>query len=404
MDYKEKYRQEVEKIRERREKILIVDDSEMNRMILSEILKNDFEIIEAGDAASALKILEEQRAEITLMLLDIVMPGNDGFSVLEEMNVNGWIEEIPVMMISAEKTRVHIEKAYEMGVTDYISRPFDAVVVHRRVVNAIKLYARQEKLVNLVIDQLYQREKESSLMIQILSHIVEFRNGESGAHVYHINLITEMLAHSLMHKTDKYGLGYREISVLRKASSLHDIGKIGIPESILNKPGKLTAEEFEVMKKHPLLGAELLDALSLDYEDSLVRMAYEVCRWHHERYDGKGYPDGLAGDEIPISAQIVSVADVYDALTSERVYKKAFSHEEAMKMIRNGECGCFHPLLMECLEEISDQLKIEMGKRKVQSERPLEIHDIAEELLSHEELAVSKVVLKQLEKEKSRGV
>lgn len=399
MDYKEKYRQEVAKIRERRPKILIVDDSEMNRAILSEILHDDFEIVEAADGSAAMEILSEQRMDISLMLLDIVMPENDGFYVLEEMNDRGWIDEVPVMMISAENTRVNVERAYEMGVTDYISRPFDAVVVHRRVFNTIKLYARQKKLVSLVIDQLYEREKDSSLMIQILGHIVEFRNGESGQHVYRINLITEQLADCLMHKTDRYRFGYRDISLLRKASSLHDIGKIGIPEEILNKPGRLTEEEFETMKKHPLFGAELLESLSLNQEDKLVRLSYEVCRWHHERYDGKGYPDGLCGDEIPISAQIVSVADVYDALTSERVYKKAFTHEQAMTMIKNGECGSFNPILLECLEEVGDYLKEEM--KKTDSGESVDIHHIAEELLFHEELAVSGEVLQKLEK--SRG-
>ena len=210
-----------------------------------------------------------------------------------------------------------------MGVTDYISRPFDALVVHRRVVNTIMLYAKQKKLVGMVADQIYEKEKSNRLLISILSHIVEFRNGESGLHVLHIQNITQLLLRQLMQMTDQYHLSSEDISLISTAAALHDIGKIAIPSEILNKPGRLTAEEFEIMKTHSTIGASMLEQLPLREEEPLVKIAYQICRWHHERYDGCGYPDKLQGEEIPIAAQIVALADVYDALTSERVYKKS---------------------------------------------------------------------------------
>ena len=243
-----------------------------------------------------------------------------------------------------------------MGVSDYIRRPFDAQVVFRRVVNTIKLYAKQRRLITLVTDQIDEKEKNNQIMIRILSQIVEFRNGESGLHVEHINKLTGLLLERLVQKTDHYDLTWSEQYRITLASALHDIGKIGIDDKILNKPGRLTKEEFEIMKSHTLIGASILENLGAYQEEPLLKAAYQICRWHHERYDGKGYPDGLRGDEIPISAQVVSVADVYDALVSERVYKKAISHEKAIEMILNGECGVFNPILMECLVDIKDKI------------------------------------------------
>lgn len=202
------------------------------------------------------------------------------------------------------------------------------------------------------------------MMIGILSHIVEFRNGESGSHVLHINKITGMLLERLIQKTDKYDISWHDRYLITTASALHDIGKIGVDEKILNKPGRLTADEFEIMKMHTMIGASMLHSLTMYQDEELVRVATEICRWHHERYDGRGYPDGLKGDEIPISAQVVSVADVYDALASERVYKKAFPHEKAIEMIMNGECGTFNPLLLECLNDIQGRIKDEMDAEK----------------------------------------
>ena len=302
-----------------RYRILIVDDSEMNRMILSEMLKGEFEILEAENGSACLDMLNRYETKISLILLDIVMPGMDGFGVLEYMNRNNLIGDIPVIMISGEDSGEVIKQAYEWGVSDYIKRPFDMEVVHRRVLNTIKLYAKQRRLVAMVTNQVFEKEKNSRMLIST-------------------------------------------------ASSLHDIGKIGIDEKILNKPGRLTPEERKIMEKHTVIGADMLANLQMYEDEPLMKVAYQICRWHHERYDGKGYPDGLKGEEIPISAQVVALADVYDALTSERVYKKAYSHEEAVQMICNGECGTFNPLLLECLCEIQDHIKKELQEAAYRSE------------------------------------
>ena len=343
-----------------KQQILIVDDSEINREILKEILKEDYRILEAANGEECLEQLERYGTGISLVLLDIVMPEMDGFEVLAAMNQNHWIEDIPVIMISSEDSDSYIRRAYEMGVSDYISCPFDAKIVYQRVLNMIKLYAKQRRLIRLVTRQIYEKERNNRMLIGILSQIVEFRNGESGLHVIHINLITQLLLEQLVKKTGKYQLSWEDRLLIATASALHDIGKIGIDEKILNKPGKLTKEEFEIMKTHTLIGAQMLDNLDMYRNEKLLKLAYEICHWHHERYDGKGYPDGLVGEEIPISAQVVSLADVYDALVSERVYKKAFSHEKALEMIRNGECGTFNPLLLQCMTEAQDKLKTMM--------------------------------------------
>lgn len=345
--------------------LLVVDDSEMNREILKEILGKEYRILEACDGEEALKMLEQYGTEISLVLLDIIMPKMDGFEVLAYMNRDKWIEDIPVIMISSEGSESYIRRAYELGASDYISRPFDAKVVYQRVINMIKLYAKQRRLIHLVTDQIYEKEKNNRMMTGILSQIVEFRNGESGLHVLHINILTQLLLEKLMRKSENYDLSWSQQHMIATASALHDIGKIGIDEKILNKPGKLTKEEFEAMKQHTIIGARMLDRLEMYHDEEMMKYAYEICRWHHERYDGKGYPDGLKGEEIPISAQVVSLADVYDALVSDRVYKKAYSHEKAMEMILNGECGMFNPLLLECLVEIQDKVRKELGIKGV---------------------------------------
>lgn len=339
-----------------RQLILIVDDSELNRALLSEMLKDDFKILEASNGRECLDALEQYGMGISLVLLDINMPVMDGFEVLVQMNRNHWIEDIPVVMISSDDTESNIKRAYDMGVSDYIRRPFDAQVVFRRVFNTIKLYAKQRRLITLVTDQIDEKEKNNQIMIRILSQIVEFRNGESGLHVEHINILTGLLLERLVQKTDHYDLTWSDQYRITLASALHDIGKIGIDDKILNKPGRLTKEEFAIMKSHTLIGASILENLGLYQEEPLIKTAYQICRWHHERYDGKGYPDGLRGDEIPISAQVVSVADVYDALVNERVYKKAITPEKAIEMILNGECGVFNPILLECLVDIKDKI------------------------------------------------
>lgn len=344
--------------------ILVVDDSEINREILMGMLRSDFKILEAEDGQSAVRLLQQYGTQIALVLLDIIMPGMDGFDVLHQMQVNKWLEEIPVIVISSRDDDTFIRRAYEMGAADYISRPFDSQVVYKRVLNMLKLYAKQRRLVSLVTDQIYEREKNNRMLITILSHIVEFRNGESRLHVIHINKLTEMILQKLIQKTDKYKITTLEQYLIPTASALHDIGKIGIADEILNKPGKLTEDEFDIMKTHTLIGAEMIEDLEQYRSEPMVKIAYQICRWHHERYDGRGYPDGLKGDEIPIAAQVVSLADVYDALVSERVYKKAFSHEKAIQMIRNGECGTFNPLLMECLDEIEQELDVYIRESK----------------------------------------
>lgn len=319
--------------RREKQRILIVDDSEMNRIILSEILQDEYDIIEASTGEECLRLLEEYGTGLALILLDIVMPGMDGFGVLDYMNRNHWIEEVPVIMISSEDSTTFVRRAYEQGVSDYISRPFDAKVVYQRVFNTIKLYAKQRRLVTLVTEQIYEKEKNNQMMITT-------------------------------------------------ASALHDIGKMGIDENILNKPGRLTKEEFEEMKKHTLIGASMLKSLELYQDEKLVQIAYQICRWHHERYDGKGYPDGLKGEEIPIAAQVVSIADVYDALTSERVYKSAYTHEKAIEMILNGECGTFSPLMLECLLDIKDAICEELNTISEEKQTSIQIEKLKKNLKS----------------------
>ena len=343
-----------------KQKILIVDDSEMNRAILTGILDDGYDFLEAENGLQALDVLRAHR-DISLVLLDIVMPELDGFGVLSVMGEQHWIDQTPVIMISAESDSMLGERAYQLGATDYISRPFDKSVVRRRVINTLMLYGKQKHLMRMITEQVYRREKSNRLMTGILSHIVEFRNAESGPHVQHIQTVSELLLRQLARKTDRYTLTEDDIALISTASALHDIGKISIPDSILNKPGKLTAEEFEVVKTHAAVGASILQNLPMTQDEPLIQVAYQICRWHHERYDGHGYPDGLVGDQIPITAQVVSLADVYDALTGERCYKKAYPHETAVRMIQNGECGVFNPLLIECLLDIQDQLQREIG-------------------------------------------
>lgn len=342
--------------KKKKEKILIVDDSEMNRSILADMLDDEYEIIEAENGIIAVSILEKHLLDISLVLLDVVMPKMNGLEVLEVMNKNHWIDDIPVIMISAEKDSSMITQAYGLGITDFITRPFDALIVRKRVVNTIFLYAKQKKLIEMVDAQIYEKERISRMMINILSHIVEFRNRESGFHIINIRSLTEALLKQFQNKSEGKNITQDDISLISNASALHDIGKIAIDDKILNKPGKLTDEEFSVMKTHSLFGAQMLEQIPGYKDDPLVKTAYEICRWHHERYDGRGYPDGLKGDEIPFSAQIVSLADVYEALTSERVYKKAFTHETAMRMINEGKCGAFNPILLECLNDMSENL------------------------------------------------
>lgn len=340
-------------------KILIVDDTLSNRRVLKELLGEQYDYIEASNGREAIAKIKEYQNLIDLVLLDLIMPIMDGFDTLEVIKENGWLEYLPVVVVSADDDSRLMEMAYGLGAVEFVKRPYDASIVRRRINNTLVLYQKQKKLVNIIEEQIYENESYSRQMIDILGHIVEFRNGESNLHVHHVQLLTHVLLSHLQQITNKYKLSENDIMLISNASSLHDIGKISIDEKILNKPGKLTDEEFEIIKTHSTVGASMIENLTAynsEDKNSILYYSYQICRWHHERWDGRGYPDGLKGNEIPISAQVVALADVYDALTSERCYKKAFSHKTAIKMICNGECGSFNPLLIRCLVECEDYI------------------------------------------------
>ena len=386
-----------------KQKILIADDSEINRALLMEILGDGYEYLEAENGVRAVELLREH-TDIALVLLDIMMPQMDGFDVLKVMRCYSWLDEIPVIMISAAKDTANIERAYDLGVADYMRRPFERVMVLRQVQNVLMLYAKQKRLTRLVTDQVYEKEHNSVLMISILSHVVEFRNSESGLHVLHIRTLTDLLLHRLVQKTDRYQLDESDIARISTASALHDIGKIVIPEEILNKPGRLTAEEFAIIKNHTVAGAQMLQDLgqAIARDEPLLQVAHAICRWHHERWDGNGYPDRLKEDEIPIAAQVVALADVYDALTSERCYKHAYDHDTALRMILNGECGAFNPLLLDCLRESSEQLRTERTRSEWDRGFRQETHRLSEEILHREALPRENHSQLLLEQEKER--
>ncbi len=321
----------------------------MNRAILSEILGSDYNILEAANGEECLAMLEQYDTGIALILLDIVMPVMDGFEVLAAMNRSHWIEDIPVIMISSEDpTRSCV--APTRWASDYVSRPFDASIVYRRVFNTIKLYAKQRRLISLVTSQTREKEKNTQMMVSILSEVVEFRNGESGLHVQHIGTLTQRLLERLTQKTDKYDLPPEKQELIVLASALHDIGKIAIDDKILNKPGRLTQEEFNIMKTHTVIGANMLDKLGIYRSEALVRTAYEICRWHHERWDGRGYPDGLVRGPHPDFG--AGRLDGRRTTRCESAYKAAYAPDTAVQMILHGDCGTFNPLLLECLVEI----------------------------------------------------
>lgn len=347
----------IETFQSEKPSVLIVDGSEMNRIILNEMLKDEYRVLEADNGRTALDLVDRYGDELSLVLLDIIMPGMNGFEVLGELSRRTVADSLPVIMISSEDSDDVVLRAYELGASDYINRPFNARVVRRRVSNTIRLYAKQRRLTSLLSQQYNERVKNSRMLIDIMAGVMELRNGESGLHVTHIEKLTELLLGCLVHRSDQFPLDNEQRSTIAMASALHDIGKMSIDDAILNKPGRLTSEEFEIMKTHTTLGADMLFELGHQHAgNSLLEYAYQIARWHHERWDGKGYPDGLKGDEIPIAAQVVSVADVYDALTSVRVYKDAIPHEEAIKMILDGKCGTFNPLLLDCLLEVQDQI------------------------------------------------
>lgn len=341
----------------KRFKILIIDDSEKNRGELTEMLEREFDVINASDAKQGIEMINKYGEDIALLLLEVKICGMSGFEVLTYMKHSGITENIPVIIISDEKSESFIRRAYDLGAVDYIGRPFDFQTVYTRVLNTIKLYAKQRRLEKLVARNMVEKEKNNRMLIGVLEQVIEYRNGESGIHVSHIKILTEMLLDKLMQKTDKYNLSWSQRMMIITASALHDIGKVGIEEKIINKTEKLTEEESNEMKMHTLIGAGMIENLDEYKDEELMQIAYGICRGHHERYDGKGYPDGLKGDDIPIGAQVVALADEYDRLVMGRPNKKSLSHEQAVNMIKDRECGKFNPILVECFLEISDEIK-----------------------------------------------
>ena len=340
--------------------VLIVDDSPMNRDILSEILCDDFEILEAPNGPKCLELLNAWGSDISIVLLDIVMPDMDGFDVLSRMSAQGWLEDIPVVMISSEDSSQTVRRAYELGASDYISRPFDARIVHRRVSNVTRLYARQRRLSALVSQQFYDREKNDQMMIGILGQVMEIHNSESIHHISRVQRITSILLERLCQKTDIYGLSGMDRYLITTASSLHDIGKVAIDDRILNAHD-LTPEQTAILHTHPILGAQMLENLSQYQDEPLVKFALQICRWHHERWDGSGFPDGLRGDSIPIAAQVVSLADAYDSLVGKGDKHLALPQAQAIAELEAGTYGAFNPLLLECLRDVKDRLAEEAG-------------------------------------------
>jgi putative two-component system response regulator len=338
-----------------RTKILVVDDDELNREILETILRGDYSILQAEDGEQALELFEKYHDGIAAVLLDLLMPKMDGYAVMDVMRQRGWIEHIPVLIISGE-TDIKIEKkCFEYGVSDFIRKPFDNTLVKKRVRNIVSLFQYQNELEEKVEEQTKKIQNSNENIIDILGSIVEFRHLESGEHIKRVKGFTRILGYEVMGKYPEYGLTEQKIKTIVTASSLHDLGKIAIPDYILMKPGRLTDEEFKIMKSHTTRGSEVLEQYKDIWDEEYQKASYEICRYHHERYDGRGYPDGLLGEEIPISAQLVSVADVYDALVSERVYKSAYSTDEAFRMIMTGECGIFSPKLLDAFEKVKDQ-------------------------------------------------
>ncbi len=341
----------------KKELVLIVDDSALNREILSSILKNEYEIIEAEKGMQAIEQIDKYGSAISVVLLDLVMPGMSGFDVLDQMELHGSLSEIPVIAITGDESSNSMRVAYEKGVSDYIVRPFDAKIVYRRVSNTIKVNSRQKQLISEITGEIQNREKNRSMIVEILSQVVEQPGVDcDGNHAEHMMKFTRFILEKLVQKGYCYEY-VDDIYAISTAAALHDIGKAQIDRKILNKKGKLTGEEFEIIKTHTILGEKMLKNVKAYEKEPLVKYAKEICRHHHERYDGSGYPDGLKGDEIPLSAQAVSICDVYDALISRRPYKRAYTHEEALKMIKNGECGQFNPIILECLEECADKFK-----------------------------------------------
>lgn len=355
-----------------RNSVLVVDDMELNRDILREILEEDYPILEAESGRRALEMIQKYGEEIAVILLDLIMPDGDGFAVLEIMKKRNWLEKMPVLIISGENSLETEKKCFSYGISDFIHKPFDNTLVRHRVKNVTELFMYKNQLEQRVEKQTEALRKQYRMLqlqadrlkmnnvriIDILGTVVEGRDLESGGHISRVKHYTEALARQLIEDYPEYGLDEKQMEIIVSASALHDIGKIAIPDNILLKPAKLTDKEFEYMKSHTTRGCEILENIEGAWDKDYAKASYEICRHHHERYDGRGYPDGLAGEEIPISAQLVSIADVYDALINERVYKSAYTKEEAFHMIVTGECGIFSPKLLECFRKVRGKFEL----------------------------------------------
>lgn len=344
--------------------ILIVDDSQLIREILNDLLKDEYEILKACNGDEAIACLEEHAELLSVVLLDLIMPKKDGFQVLSIMKEKKWLHTIPVIVITAEDSEKYVTAAYDLGVSEVIHKPFNKNIIRKRVKNLIDLYSHKNILENVVANQIEilkqqakKLEESRDVMVDALSAIIEYRSLESGQHTKRIRGLTKVLLEQIANHTEDHPLTPQDIEMISSASAMHDIGKIAIPDSILLKPGKLTAEEFEIMKTHTVKGYEILFRFSgLDNKQYLT-YCQEICLYHHERWDGNGYPDGLVGDQIPLTAQVVSIADVYDALTHKRIYKPAYSLHDAAEMIVSGKCGIFSPKLLEHFLQILPQWK-----------------------------------------------
>ena len=344
-----------------RDKILIVDDAVVNRMMLKHIFSEQYITIEAGDGEEAISLIEQHKDELALIFLDLLMPKKNGLDVLEYMSEKEYIDEIPVIMITGEATAESDEKVYDYGAMDIIYKPFAPRVVMRRTMNLIDLFETrrniesqlEERTKELIVSQ-EKLQKSNEFLIDALSSVVEFRSSESGEHIRRVKFFTRIMLKFLVKYFPEYAYLEPEVESIVNASALHDIGKIAIPDKILLKPGKLTEEEFEEMKKHTTYGCDMLENFKQE-DNQFYKYCYDICRHHHERWDGKGYPDNLVGDDIPIWAQVVSLVDVYDALVSKRVYKEAYAVPEAIRMINDGECGTFSPTILECFALAKDE-------------------------------------------------
>lgn len=384
-----------------RKRILIADDSELNRAVLIDYLEADYDLVETADGAETIEMLRRHHREIDLVLLDIVMPEADGFDVLAEMERSKWLADTPVIMITGDPTNAHMERAFRLGASDYISRPFLPSVLSRRIQNTLTLHARKKQVIEQVSRQLRRKEWSNGLTASILSCAVEFRCGESGTHMHHVGRLTGMLLNRLMEKSDQYRFTGDEVGTISLAAGLHDIGKLLVPEELLNKPSALTEEELAVVRRHAVLGSTLIGDLPIDQDEPLIRYARDICRWHHERWDGRGYPDGLRGTEIPLVVRVASVADAYDTLVSKHGCKPAFSHERAMEMIADGECGRFDPLVLECLTDLSDTLKEETAKTALLDREQSAVHELVDEFYRYQGASGAREV-QQLEDERSK--